>query len=257
MNKTDAQYWDDVWEGFKIPAEYKPERIHEQHIIFKKFLPRGEKTLFEVGCAPGQWMAYFNRQFGYRVKGIEYADDAFDTTIKNFDLLDVKAELVKGDFFNFPTDSFDVVFSSGFIEHFDDPSIVLKQITSHVKKDGGIIITIVPSLFGINGWFSKVFRPHVYNTHVPISLNDLKQYHHDIGFKTLHTGYLGCFRPIYPMAKNSFTKNHPRLAKLFNLPFVLLNGLVFYLTRGLKKYPQVPWFARSLIYIGSINSTDS
>jgi SAM-dependent methyltransferase len=61
---------------------------------------------------------------------------------------------------NFQT-KYDISFSVGLIEHFDDPSVALRKHVEILKKDG-IMLLLIPNLTGLQGkifkskiWFSK------------------------------------------------------------------------------------------------------
>ena len=60
-------------------------------------------------------MAYFNKTFGYRVSGIEYAEVAAATTVPNMNIQEIDADVHVGDFFtyDFSQKQYDVVFSGG------------------------------------------------------------------------------------------------------------------------------------------------
>ena len=64
--------------------------------------PSGDLSFIEIGCAPGGWMAYFARQFGYRVTGVDYVRSACDKTTENLRLLSVTGKVVNADVFEIP-----------------------------------------------------------------------------------------------------------------------------------------------------------
>lgn len=74
-------------------------------------------------------MIYLNKEYGYRVSGIDYSKhmDYVRKNLRNNGIDD--AELFNADLFQFnPDKKYNVVFSSGFVEHFDDyVSVVGKQ----------------------------------------------------------------------------------------------------------------------------------
>lgn len=164
----DVNYWEDVWQTIAIPKEIKKDDINEVHRILSKILPRGKKDLIEIGCAPGAWLAYYYKNYGYKVFGIDYAPKAIEKTINNLRILKVPAQIYFKDLWKFDHDPFDVVFSSGFIEHFVDAAPVIKTLSSHCSAKDGLIITMIPSMRGINRWISKIFRPHIAAGHFPI-----------------------------------------------------------------------------------------
>lgn len=247
---TSVDYWEDAWKEIKLPQVYEPKRIPEIDSIFRRYLPRS-KTIIEIGCAPGRWMAYFFQQFDCEVYGIEYAPDAAEITVKNLNYLQIPPNVIVQDFFNFETsDYYDVVFSAGFVEHFEQPERVLERIIKLAAPDEGIVVTIIPSMIGINRWISKTFRPEVAAKHFPISLQKLIKIHEKFGLRTEYCDYFGCLNILLPMEKNSFAKKHKSLSNFVNFPFRLWNKSSGLLMQLLKTYPKVRHFSSSIVYIG-------
>lgn len=112
-----------VWADARIPQIQKPSPDLRRQL--KRFLPKeGEKFLCEVGCAPGKWMAWLAKSFGYEVEGVDYAENEAEITKRNLNLQQVPGRVLVTDFFaaDIAQHRYDTVFSSGFIEHFDDIS---------------------------------------------------------------------------------------------------------------------------------------
>ena len=246
----DVGYWEDVWETVRIPQERKAEDIDEIHHILKKILPRGKLKLIEIGCAPGSWLAYFHNSFNYSVSGIEYAPRAHEKTIDNLNLLHIPREIFQGDFLDFRHEPYDVVFSAGFIEHFKEVASVIQKIVNLCASNGGFVITIIPSMQGLNRCISKTFRPHVAAGHFPITRKELVKYHERFGLETLYCNYVGSFHILPPVDKNQFSKQHPSVSAILNLPFRGWNRIVSILTKRTGLYPKLPFLTNSIIYIG-------
>jgi hypothetical protein len=99
-----------------------------------------------------------------------------------------------------------MVFSSGFIEHFSEPKRVLERIIQLSSPNGGVVVTIIPSMTGINMWISRTFRPKVAAVHFPITLQELVNYHESFGLKTDYCNYAGCLTLLPPMSKSRFAQ---------------------------------------------------
>lgn len=50
----------------------------------RKYLKKGYKNIFEVGCAPGNYLLQFASRFDLDPAGIEYSGDGVEATKKNF-----------------------------------------------------------------------------------------------------------------------------------------------------------------------------
>ncbi|NLD93752.1 MAG: class I SAM-dependent methyltransferase, partial [Fibrobacter sp.] len=170
---TSEEYWENFWNNIKLPTVAKPS--FDLYNTLLSTLPLNDKpaTLLEIGCAPGGWLAFFAKIFAYNVMGLEYAKKAASLTRKNLSMQNINAEVIDKDFFNINSIEVqsDIVFSSGFIEHFTDTQNVVNKIYQITNK---FVVTIVPNVYGVNGLISKVFRRSVYENHVPIDLNIIR-----------------------------------------------------------------------------------
>ncbi len=245
---TTKEKWEAVWAGRKLPIVNKP--VHDVQQQLETYLPKcGIRTLIEIGCAPGGWMAYFHKQFRYRVAGLEYAEAAAAATKVNMRLLGIDADIFLQDFFTFDCDSnsYDIVFSAGFIEHFRDVSVVMNRIYSLSQE---YVVTIVPNAFGINGFISKTIRPKVYSEHNPIDVLTLDALHAACGLRTLFCDYVAGVRFVMPAQSNDFFNRHKRCARAINMPVCVLNRLSNQLQRFGAFGPRSRLFSDSLLYIG-------
>jgi len=116
-------------------------------MLFKKHLPRGQKKLFEIGCASGTWLIYFRRGFGYQVSGVDYSRAGCSAAREALGRNGVIGEIICDDVFNDSFQeryekSFDIVCSFGFLEHFRDTMETVAIHLSLLRKGGFIIITM-------------------------------------------------------------------------------------------------------------------
>lgn len=157
-------YWDKKWNGQK--PELYTGISYENHAVLAKYLPINKKfAALEIGCVPGTFLVYLNKEFGYKPFGIDNSSmtDLAEETLK---INNIEGVIWTGDAFTFPYPSkFDVVYSGGFVEHFDDYQNVLDLHQNLVKEKGYLVIT-VPNLFGVHGIMMKAFDPVGYHTHV-------------------------------------------------------------------------------------------
>ena len=243
---TDQKYWDEFWKSTNLPVVAVPP--HQITALLKQYLPfDADLELFEVGCAPGGWLAYFNKKFGYKISGIEYAEEAFQLTKKNLNILNIDSELFFGDFFDFKTNKrIDIIFSRGFIEHFENTEDVVKTLASISSK---YIVTIIPNLYGLNGFISKVFRPKVYKKHILISREDLKALHEKNNLEILFCNYSNEFRLILPLEKNEFSSQYQKISKVLNYPVKLINKFALWMFNKINWHPKTKMFSPSIICI--------
>jgi len=240
--------WEAVWAGVRLPIIAMPG--YDIETLLDRHLPVSpDLSLIEIGCAPGSWLAWFHRRYGYSVRGLDYADVACETTRRNMALLEVDAEILHQDFFTFDCEGnqSDIVFSSGFIEHFRDVTPVMERIVGLSRR---YVVTIVPNVFGTNGFISKTVRPKVYAEHTQINVPKLESLHAALGMKTLFCDFVGGVRLIMPGANTPFFNTHPRIARAVNLPVRVLNRLSENAQRATRIVPRSAAVCDSLLYIG-------
>jgi len=208
--------------------------------------------ILEVGCAPGFNLIDFNKKFGYDCYGIEYTEHGAKITQDLFISRGLDPnKIIHGDFFdNKIVDKyncfFDIVYSLGFIEHFDNPEEVIKKHLDLLKEDGILIITI-PNLKGVNLLFTKLLYKEVIKIHNLniMSIDKFKLlFEKNPDLKTLYCNYLGTVNLGLYMVPQDASILSKFVYKIFQVFQVLLNPIV-------AKLPlENKWTSPYLIYIG-------
>lgn len=174
---TDVAFWDSYWAGCPLPS-FPDSRFSFDRLLMRKFreiLATVEKRVdggsqakeaLEIGCAPGKWLAFLHRELGYKPSGIEYSPAGVEATKRNLDLLKLEyGRFWTGDFFAIPPEPrFDLVYSLGFIEHFEDVGPVVARHLAWVKP-GGLLVLGVPNFRGAHGFFQGILDPGVLSRH--------------------------------------------------------------------------------------------
>lgn len=146
---------------------------YSEHHVWNVLLPRYLKTkgkVLEVGCAPGRYLIRLNKQFGLEPYGVDYEQSGVDETRRNFERAKLDASyIIHADFFSTEfqakyQESFDVVFSNGFIEHFPNPREVVR-LHSDLVKPGGQLIVMIPALRGVNYLIHRLVNVDVLRIH--------------------------------------------------------------------------------------------
>lgn len=188
--------WDYVWKSLKLPWKLNLENYYDwrYYVDLKPYLREGKgKRFLEVGCAPGRFMEFF-RRFCFDVYGVEITESGIRATIVNLKLLGVRDfDIIRGDANALPfrDSSFDIIFSAGLIEHFEDPISLLEEF-KRVLKEGGLLITYVPNLAHPNlRKLERLVKGAVKDQHIPLKLNDLIKYYNTLGLEILDARYSG------------------------------------------------------------------
>lgn len=109
------------------------------------------KRVLEIGYAPGKILAWCASR-GATVAGIDQDSNGVSTAERLFGALKLQATHIVADVFQFTKmrNEFDLVYSIGVIEHFIDPTEVIRK---HIDfcKPGGTIVIMLPNYGGIYG----------------------------------------------------------------------------------------------------------
>lgn len=202
VDAAGTAYWNNAWSGLAEFEKYSGP-VYEQHPVLKRFLMGTTGDAIEIGCVPGNFLVYLNKEYGYTASGIDYSDH-LDYTQANlrFNGIEPK-DLIHADFFQYqPKQLYDLVFSSGFVEHFEDHELVIRRHTEFAKP-GGLVVIIVPNLRGVHRLLCGAFQPKVLAVH-RFTLMKKQVLHATLescGLEVLFCDYQKTFRPTYALPR--------------------------------------------------------
>jgi 2-polyprenyl-3-methyl-5-hydroxy-6-metoxy-1,4-benzoquinol methylase len=158
---TTRSHWDSAWSSpprWRLPSPLFVATRNMQRLLRPAVHP-GMRVL-ELGCAPGKILAWVAARLGANVAGLDYSEQGMGWARALFDALRIPADLRCEDVFatTFEPGSFDLVYSSGLIEHFDDPRAIVRAHVTLVKPGGRAIIAI-PDYGGIYGRLQRWLDP--------------------------------------------------------------------------------------------------
>ncbi|MGQ9688163.1 MAG: class I SAM-dependent methyltransferase [Desulfobaccales bacterium] len=203
QDKAGEPYWTAFWQGKKLPravtvAGPGPRAwfYREFHRLWAPFLAARNAAplkLLEIGCARSPWLPYFAREWGCAIAGLDYSARGCRQSRALLVREGIQGEIFHQDLFH-PKPSqlsfFDVVFSNGVVEHFQDPEVVLARMADYLRP-GGLMLTIVPNLTGWLGRVQQLVSPMVMATHTPLTREDLIKSHEKAGLQPQVCTYLG------------------------------------------------------------------
>lgn len=142
----------------------------EFYRICKKHIKKEDKTIFEIGCAPWNYLIQFHKLFWLQPNGIEYSKDGINILKNNFKTNKISANIIEWDFFDegfleTNREKFDITYSLWFIEHFDDPSIAIENHFKITKK-WWLVIIVIPNLYYLNKFFTAKPILNIHNLNI-------------------------------------------------------------------------------------------
>ncbi|MDH7506387.1 MAG: class I SAM-dependent methyltransferase [Candidatus Thermoplasmatota archaeon] len=164
---SDEGSWDAVWEQkstfkklnflrkagyFYISASGLLSKYINKHIKSDK-----KYTILEIGCGGSSYLPYLQKRYkNLKIFGLDKSMEGCKSTLFSLKKDTLLGGIVCGDIFKSPfCNKFDIVFSVGLIEHFDEPKLVIEK---HLEllKPGGLLICIIPNFIGFQGSFFKM-----------------------------------------------------------------------------------------------------
>jgi 2-polyprenyl-3-methyl-5-hydroxy-6-metoxy-1,4-benzoquinol methylase len=159
-------HWDNRGGGAKprLPSKLNAA-VGDLLALLEPLVKPGSRVL-EVGCAPGKFLLWASLAKQAHACGVEYAENSHRVTVELFEAAGVLADIRKQDFMQttFEPGSFDVVYSFGVIEHFDDPRPMVKKHFDMLRPGGTAIIT-VPHFGAGYGWLAQRMDRQNYEIH--------------------------------------------------------------------------------------------
>ena len=158
---TTRSHWDAAWAvppRWRLPSPLSVSTRNMQRIL-RREVRRGMRVL-ELGCAPGKILAWTAADLGASVAGLDYSERGIAWSRTLFERLAIPADLRCEDVFQttFTPGGFDLVYSFGLIEHFEDPRAIVRAHLALVRPGGKTVIAI-PDYGGIYGRLQRRLDP--------------------------------------------------------------------------------------------------
>jgi SAM-dependent methyltransferase len=184
--------------------------------------------VLEIGGGGSRVLPYLGLKFGFEVSGTDFSLSGCRLLHANLALVGIPGSVVCEDLLrsSLRGESFDLVYSSGLIEHFEDTVAVVEEHLRLLKR-GGRLVLIVPNLLGLQGKLIEKWAPPLWRVHKVLSPADLAGVLASLGLAEIRTGYLGSFFiHVGSSAEWSRLKDWPRWLRLgLHAAVRALNGL--------------------------------
>ena len=198
MDLAGREFWDGFWARQDSRLFSGLSHFHNRmSALLLRYAPPGSAAC-EIGCGASTWLPVLAAR-GVRVSGIDYSERGLALSRANLARKGVRAELIHGDVRDpkaLPSAQYDLIFSLGFIEHFDDAPIVMGHIAGALRP-GGVIVTVVPNFTGIWGRIQRQIDPELYAVHTIYTGPSLDTMHREAGLTALEPATpFGGFGPL-------------------------------------------------------------
>ncbi|MFM1913486.1 MAG: hypothetical protein RIR51_1329 [Bacteroidota bacterium] len=195
---TNKDFWKNYWNNktdliFKIPAKF-PFLKELEDIIQKN----STKKLLEIGGFPGYYSIWIKKNLGVDSTLLDFIiiPEITKSLEEKNELVD-SVELLEVDLFNESNqamENYDLVFSNGLIEHFENTKDIIQRHLNYLKVGGDLLITI-PNFRGYNGLIQLIFDKENLNKHyLPcMDIQYLKNTCEDLKLSNIEVEYNGEF----------------------------------------------------------------
>jgi len=197
MVLTEREFWLNYWEKKDNLIIEVDENFHLGEILKDITTKQKIATSLELGGFPGHYSIFLTRWCKVKASLLDYVihPEIFKKLIAKNKIAEGEIKNIETDLFNYaPTEKYDLVFSNGLIEHFENTKEIIKIHVDFVEKDGVLFISL-PNFKGFNGWLQKTFDPENYKIHNIDSMDIelLRTIAEDLKLKNIEVYYYGKF----------------------------------------------------------------
>lgn len=263
-DKAGKAYWEKNWEDVPLPSGFALEnqnlgnyvnlKFHD--FFLNEFQKERDFSVLEIGCANSVWPFYFYKNFGAKIFGLDYSEKGCENIRRMLALQKVPGEIYQADLFEPPQfllEKFDVVFSFGVAEHFEDTAACLKACAALVKP-GGRLITFIPNMTGLIGVLQKWVDVDIYNIHVPLTREAFIKAHEDANLSLDACDYF--------LAMNLNVVNSGKFSQNFLNPYFrrflsMSSKIVWWLEKKGIAFPKTRFFSPYIFAVSRITESHS
>jgi SAM-dependent methyltransferase len=174
---TSPSDWDGYYESRSAGDRLPPDI---QEVVSTELLSADPGEIFELGCG-GSIVLRSCAEAGWKVSGIDFNRKAVDGLSSSLGAQKLPfGDLIHGDVHRYDCsllgETYDTLFSIGFLEHFRRPEQILDR-WARVVKQGGKVLSIIPNLFSFNALLLRKYSRAHWDQHRTISPLELDGMH--------------------------------------------------------------------------------
>jgi ubiquinone/menaquinone biosynthesis C-methylase UbiE len=147
-------FWEDNWAAGEFEKSVSFCAVDPLRPLFEKYL-RPDSLMLEGGCGLGNYVTYYSAR-GFKVIGLDFAQRA----LKTLRARQPHLKLCGGDVSRLPfaDKTFDLYYSGGVVEHFEDGAEESLKEARRVLKDDGVLLISVPYHSPLRSILSPLYR---------------------------------------------------------------------------------------------------
>lgn len=137
------------WNNFysnRMMIEELLANLNTHSLLFAKIIENNPSKILEIGTGTGS-MSMFLALLGYNITSLDNNEEILVRAQKMNKEYKTQVRLIEGDAFSIPflPETFDIVYSQGFFEHFDNEEI--HKLIKEQLRVGDIVIFSIPSKY--------------------------------------------------------------------------------------------------------------
>lgn len=196
--------WEGGWQQLQLTVDNDvwmvTERIKLKYL--RRYLRPGMRAL-EVGCGSAKLSALLAAE-GLRVWGIDQSISGLRIAQRNVRHLGTTGAFARADAFALPfaPHSFDLVFSTGLLEHFADPTRLMRSMIATLKPGGLFFSDVVPLKFSLarSVWYLRGLHKTVDDEH-PYRRDDVERWMQACGLEDIRVFSSAVIPPLGLLAR--------------------------------------------------------
>jgi len=210
--------------------------------------------VLELGCGRSRWLPFLALQRQCEVSGLDNEPFAADLARANLMGAGASGRIVCGDAFDLSgrpdmRGAFDLVYSMGLLEHFDDVVDRIAALKGYLRP-GGRLLTTVPNMQGFNWLMQRLGSRDILEMHVVYDRKRLARAHEAAGLSTIACGYAGFFDGYVTATGGSPESSRFRLHKSLSRASNLL-AEAWLVAGGGAMTPELSWCSPHVYYVGT------
>lgn len=227
MFLTDREFWLHYWESHRKEVNVVVAEHNLFTPVFQSVFANGQvKSSCELGGFPGTFSIYLKRKYGVDATLVDYVihQPILEEVLGTNHLPKDALQIIEGDIFSYiPKQQYDLVFSVGLIEHFEDTKQIIDLHLPYLNDHGKLVI-FLPNFRGLNGWFQRNFDMENYAKHNIKSMdpNMLKRVCEELGLKQVNAHWYARFGLWLEREENQ-----PSWVKIFKKTLWIFGKIIF------------------------------